>query len=371
MKILHFYPDTESMITQYINMLSSAMAENEFSVETHTASDMLSFRKKMNAIKPDIVHLHGCWNMKTAIASHTANKRGIRTVITLHGQLEQWIIKQHYWKEKLPKILVYQRRTVRNAYALIAMGRMEKNGLCRMGWNSRIETVRNPLITESISIHDAVSQIYAIYRKVLDTDVIKLMDEVTLRAIRPLVKAGITGNHRWLDDSDYNLLKHPEDINWRQIQIYAAQNEILHTIRKGIEILGIDIPYLEVGKIAYFQPDKFTPTASLNTSTSHSATSDANGYITDILRQAAKLASSGKLTISHIIEITSALLSCNIAEDKVAENLYEARLTETAGRLMQIASDLTGLDEGFMPIPALNDRKTKSIYKSINRHLEI
>ena len=38
---------------------------------------------------------------------------------------------------------------------------------------------------------------------------------------------------------------------------------------------------------------------------------------------------------------------------------------------MQLAHDFTGLDEGLMPMPMLEDRQTKILKKNIENHLKI
>lgn len=366
MKVLHFYPDTDSMITQYVNMLCSVMEE---SVESAIANNLNALRKLINNQRPDILHLHGCWNISAAFAMRMARKKGIRTVLTPHGQLEQWIIKQKYWKEKLPKIILYQRGIVRRAYSVIAMGRMEENGLKRLKWNSRIETVRNPLITDTVSKSETARLILGIYQKILDTDVLSIMSIATQNAIEPLIKAGLTGNHLWLNDHEYEALKNPEDIDWRKMYIYAGQENIIRIIRHGMEVMGLSIPELPVSDIACYYPDKFSPSTPL--SDDKMTVTDDNSHIVSMIKTARKHTSLKTLTISHIVELSSELRRCNIEDDKAAEMLDKQGLGKFTGRLMHVMADMTGLDEGFMPVPAINDNKSNKIKRIITKHLEI
>lgn len=367
MRILHFYPESDRMIAQYVNMLCDTMGEH---AETSTACNLLSVRKELRRQRPDILHLHGCWTLAAAIASRLARKNGVRTVLTPHGQLEQWIIKQRYWKEKLPKIILYQKETVRRAYSVIAMGRMEESGLKRLNWNRRIETVRNPLITESISKQDACALILKTYRKVLDTDVLNVMNKSTARAIEPLIKAGLTGNHQWLDDREYNALVNHDDIDWRKILVYSHQENILQTVRHGMETLFLPVPDIPLAEVPCYYPDGFTAPSPLS-DTIEDGKSDADKRIVAMIRLIRKHASRKKLSISHIVELSAELRRCDINDDKVAEMLEEQRLDKFARRLMQILNEMTGLDEGFMPVAARNDKKTQKIRTIINKHLEI
>lgn len=364
MIILHFHTGTDSMTTQYVNMLADVMKEY---AEVYAASTIIPFRKLLHKHHPDIVHLHGCWSVQIAMAAHAAVQNGSRIVLTPHGQLEQWIIKQNYWKEKLPKTLAYQRRIVSRAYAVIAMGRMEENNLKRMKWNTRIETVRNPLITESITEAETGELIHAVYRKVTDTNVLQLMDNTTAGAIRPLIKAGLTGNHLWLSDTEYNIFRNPEDISWHKIMVYAAQENILETIRRGISVLGISVPDFTPETVPHYLPDNFVPSSPI----SDIEGNDANKRLVAIIGKAKKFVSSGRLTIYNMVELTSTLLQNNIDDGKLKELLSDKNLLKFAGRLMKTAADMTGLDEGFMPVEAIDDRKTNKIKSTINKHLEI
>jgi len=364
MTILHFHTGTDNMITQYVNMLADVMKEY---VEVYAATSLISFRKQLHKHHPDIVHLHGCWSVQIAMAAHTAIRNGARIVLTPHGQLEQWIIKQNYWKEKLPKTIAFQRRIVSKAYTVIAMGRMEENNLKRMKWNTRIETVRNPLITEAITEAEAGTLIHAVYRKVTDTNVLQLMDKTTARAIRPLIKVGLTGNHLWLSDTEYTLFRNPEDISWRKIMIYAAQENIIETIRRGICVLGISVPDFSAESVPHYLPNNFIPSCPI----SDIEGSDDNKRLVAMICKAKKFVSSRRLTIYNMVELTSTLLQNNIDDGKLKELLSDKNLLKFAGRLMKTAEDMTGLDEGFMPVKAIDDKKTNNIRSTINKHLEI
>lgn len=368
MKILHFYPGHNSMITQYVSMLCEIMDEDANVLQTNNLKD---YRKQLNNIHPDIVHLHGCWSDKTAIGAHLAIKKGIRIVLTPHGQLEQWIIRQNYWKEKLPRIILYQQKIVSKAYSIIAMGRMEENSLKILGWNRRIETVRNPLVTDTITKQDAHCQLCRVYRKVLDTDVLKLMNQETRNALEPLIKAGITGNHMWLNDHEYNATKY-ESINWRQVLLYAYHENIIHIIRKGIVTLNLNVPEIKLSEIPHYVPDRYTEVHSLAESASKRTNEeDSTLRFVHTIKQIRKLFSQRELTISHLVEFSADIRRCNIKDDKVSFYLYENSLTKFASSLMYVLHEMTGLEEGFMPVPAKKDNRSRKIKKIITKHLEL
>ena len=88
MRILHYYEDKDTMISQHVKLLTDNMgmdAENYIATETEQAKTLL--RGGHN----DILHLHGCWRNSSRSIVNMALRQGARLVLTPHGQLEPWI----------------------------------------------------------------------------------------------------------------------------------------------------------------------------------------------------------------------------------------------------------------------------------------
>lgn len=202
MKILHLYSKSDSMITDYVNILIQTVCRNTGDMEMRSATDLSSCKREIKRFCPDIIHIHGCWNYLYAAAARMARKNGIRTVVTPHGQMEPWIIKQRYWKEKLPKLMLFQRKTVRQAYAVIVLGRMEEECFRQLRLNKRIETVRNCLITQMQTPENMAAQMLGIYRKIADSNVAELFTDDTRLCLKAIIHAGITHNRQWLDNDE-------------------------------------------------------------------------------------------------------------------------------------------------------------------------
>ena len=128
MRVLYIDPGNDSAVTAYATMLQGIM-------DKYIDSKIVGSLREMKAVfteqVPQIVHVHGCWSAWTYRAVNYARRHGARVVITTHGQLEPWIMKERLWKEKLPKLVLFQRRMVSNAYAVVVMGQMEENSLKR------------------------------------------------------------------------------------------------------------------------------------------------------------------------------------------------------------------------------------------------
>ena len=63
------------------------------------------FLKKIHEINPSIIHLHGLWRLHTRVTHHFV-KMGIPYIITPHGMLDDWALKQSTIKEKTFLVIV-------------------------------------------------------------------------------------------------------------------------------------------------------------------------------------------------------------------------------------------------------------------------
>jgi len=357
MKILHFHPADDKVIVEYVQLLSSVCTPI---ADIHACTTIGQLKKEVSEWQPDIVHLHGCWSFAHASASQLSRRQGARIVVSTHGQLEPWVIGERYWKEKLPKTLLYQRATIRSAYAAIAMGRMESECLHRLKWNPRIEIVRNAQITKSITPEEMGREICAIYRKVLDSDVLKRMQPATITTMSALIKAGITRDARWLTTEERSFANGLSDDEWRKLRIYAHEENITETIDNGIAALQLNAPVIDVSSIRYYLPEKYNAPAVLT-----------DTLFVPLIRSMYKLSGRKQLTVCHLVNLATFLRTQTFAEDEAVAELKKYKLSAFTGRLMHLLSEITGLEEGFMPVHTINDKGTKQLRKTINKHLEI
>ena len=93
-------------------------------------------------------------------------------------------------------------------------------------------------------------------------------------------------------------------------------------------------------------------------------------YETDFLiRIILQLAKSP--TLLNLVELSRELRRDNVRDDKLQEALQEKGLYKFASRLMQILSEQTLLEEGYMPLPPTDDRGTKQIRTQLANHLKL
>lgn len=370
MRILHYYSSDDAMIAQHVAALQQGM---ETEAENHAATTADDARTLLQGSRYDIIHLHGCWRYSSYSITRLAMKKGARLVVTPHGQLEPWVQNDGYWKEKLPKKLLYQRNQLRQAYAVIIQGKMEEECMKRLSWNSRCIIIRNAIVTQSITVKEMARQTLALYRKVADSNTLALMTQETRTVLRLLMKTGITGDVRWLSEQDSAYVRQPEvrgNIQWRELLCYAHQESITNTILRGISILRLDAPDIDVEAIPYFLPDGYQQTQSISETIGNQFASE-NDRLIATFKLIKKLIANGQFSMRHLVELDRELRQYGCDEELLEEQLTERQLLPTARRVMQLMADTTGLTEGFMPVAPQNDRTTKKLYKQIENHLKI
>ena len=113
-----------------------------------------SAKKLLSYLRPDVVHINGCWQPQLLFFQRAAQSLRIPVVLSPHGMLEPWIVKRHYWTRKWPAIQLYQRGLVKRADYLHATADTEKDNLLRLGWNARITIIPNAVNIEELPLKD-------------------------------------------------------------------------------------------------------------------------------------------------------------------------------------------------------------------------
>lgn len=181
MKIIHFIPSIDQITGgtgAYIQLLAkelgklcelyvvTATSDNPLEIEnakvvyipcswTQPAKMNAAWNKLLQNIRPDIVHVNGCWLPQCVWAQRWAQKAGYKVVLTPHGMLEPWIIKRHYWTRKLPALLFYQKAAIKKADIIHATAEKEKENLLKLGYNPNIEIIPNGIDVDNIRMKNS------------------------------------------------------------------------------------------------------------------------------------------------------------------------------------------------------------------------
>lgn len=335
MKVLHLYPSDNKLIAAHV--------------------DLLRQREEPFTGRPDIVHVHGCWRYGVVRQAMHLHREGARIVMTAHGGLEPWIVEQRHHTEKLAKTLLWQRRMVESAYVLIAQGPMETEALRQLGWNPRVETIRNAVVTNSITPEAMCQHTQAVYRKVMDSNTVELMDDSTRRMFTMLLKAGITGDRRWLENWEEVSSTILGEAAWRQLLVYADHENVRTVIDRGLHAIGIRAPYIETAQIQSYLPTAY----QLPRVENHSVV----GIVSEMHH--------GPLTLRQLVELDHALRRDDANDEQIVDQLTEKRLLTYFRRLLRLLQELTLLDEGFLPVTPIDDSGTARLRRQLLTHLRI
>lgn len=332
MKVLHLFPEDDKLIAAHVTMLR----EHE---EPFTGC-------------PDIVHVHGCWRYGIVRQAMRYHREGARIVMTPHGGLEPWVVGERRLTEKLSKTLLWQRRMVESAYVLIGHGPIESEALRVLSWNPRTEVIRNAVVTNSITPEAMRQQTREVYRKVMDSNTIELMDADTRRLLTLLLKAGITGDSRWLDNAAIPTI---DESAWRQLLVYADHENVRTTIDRGLHVLGIRAPYIETAHIKSYLPTDY----QLPKVENHSVV----GIISEMHH--------GPLTLRQLVELDRALRRDDADDEQIVDVLTEKRLIRYFRHILQLLVEYTLIDEGFLPAKPIDDKQTNALRRQLLTLLRI
>lgn len=365
--VIHFYSGTRPLVREHINTLLTNC--NDL-VDIRFASSISQLKQMIADGAPDILHLHGCWINTAASAARICAKKGSRIVITPHGDLEPWIMKHHRFSEKIPKMMLWQSNLIRHAYAMIAQGKMESKCLQKIRINKRIEIIRNSVITSLTTPLQMAEETAKLYRKVMDSNPLQLMDKEMCQVFTILLKAGITGDIRWLTPEQQHLPTQIDNSAWRPILIYAYHEGVFGIICKAIEMLQLNVPDVDPASIPCFLPANYqSPKAIWEIIGNRGA--DNNIYITNIIRQTQKETHNNNLSIKRLCEIDNELRTREYDENWLREHLQTKHLYAFTASLMQTLCEQTLLEEGFMLMKPASGRKNRKINNTIDKHLKI
>lgn len=103
-------------------------------------------------VKPDLVHVNTCWLPLCGMMALWVKKVGYKVILSPHGMLEPYIMRRHYITKKIPAILMYQKRALRNSDVIHVTAESEKTTILNLGWNQNIYVIPNCVRVKSIKV---------------------------------------------------------------------------------------------------------------------------------------------------------------------------------------------------------------------------
>ncbi len=349
--------------------------------------------RKLDEIKPDIVHIHACWSFLAYTLQRRCELRRIPVVLSFDRKLEPWHIAENYFTSKLPKLLAYQYRMVKSAYAIHAITRQEcedlkvlspfNNIACMLSRKTRstahttetgkdstcrIVTIPHYAISGGISEDKMAAGLISLYNKVIDSNPFLFMDNDEIKAEDLLLTYGIMADKTCMqaDKESESLFASLNSDSWKRIMLHSADEGITGYVKKGADALGIPREHTDIGEIARFQKNNYrvkTTCGNFEKKLDYIRPElpDKEKNLCVMLCSALSKARTGSLHRSDLSELCMSLRFNDYDEDLLRKAVSKLGIKGKIARLFQILMERYGLGEGFVFMDPINDKGTRKL----------
>jgi hypothetical protein len=380
MNILHYIPKITQgeLVSDGLLTLVAAMKEV---ADVQVVTQRKEAETLLKEQHPDIFHIHACWSREAARVAKQAYKEGVAIVISPHWQLEQYIRMREQHICKVCKTALYQYKMIHRADALQVSTDLERDNLLFLGWNKRCTTVPSSLLNKNVSYQQMAETMLVFYQKVIDSRYYKLMTAMEKEAVSSLLHVGKEKDmiRNPLTSDQILNLRDIKPVQWRRIMLYADDEYIRNILDVGISRMQLTIPTIDAASIDRFPRRKKKSSEPLERKellNKKSSLQDKLKWETegvdDVIKTICIMLLNIKyhiqkrtLSMRHLTEFYEVLRHEDYDEDKLQEVLKYMKLKDLASRLIQILSNTVLLEEGFMPITPLDDKKTHRIKQLI------
>ena len=90
----------------------------------------------------DLVHVHEIWHFPAVVAFFAARKHKLPYIVTIHGELSDWGLRQKALKKRLYRLCVLD-RMLHGAGTIHAITNAEKEQVLRLGFENPVEVIPN------------------------------------------------------------------------------------------------------------------------------------------------------------------------------------------------------------------------------------
>ena len=412
MRVLHFIPNLKavagSSFLGYKAQLIAALADKadvtvltrdaghtplgKAEIRTFSTADMLAMKRKrffskaLDSLRPDVVHIHACWNKAADTLSKECARRSIPTVMTVDRRLEAWHVRQRYWSHKLPKMLLFQRSMLSRVGALHFLSSNELSSFETFGWhpclkpkrslNERTAVIEPFNITAGTSAEAMADATLALYSKVADSAPFFQMTADERKAEDILLAAGMAAGHPDLatpGEDGMSLLRSLDGKAWRRIFIHAHDEGISDYIKAGAEQAGIRYPETGADTIDRFRMHAGSKHAGKDFAKSKKISKlKSDAALPDFERvlcaEFAVLIMKIRHSCAHrsdFARIYGLLRFNEYDEDSVRDRLHGMGFGKDAARVLQVMEERYDLGEGFMFADPLDDNGTRKLRQKL------
>lgn len=98
----------------------------------------------------DVVHLHGVWESILCSSANFANRHSLPYIVTLHGMLDEWPMRQKTLK-KHAAFMLGRRKLISGAKAIHSLSANEAKQIRKQGFHNRYQIIPNGIALDSIT----------------------------------------------------------------------------------------------------------------------------------------------------------------------------------------------------------------------------
>ena len=100
------------------------------------------FKLALDAFAPDITHTHGLWLYASVATNQSSGRRGVPYVISPHGMLDPWAVRNSHWKKAVAHFL-FEGAHLREAACIRALCESEARAIRQQGLKNPIAIIPN------------------------------------------------------------------------------------------------------------------------------------------------------------------------------------------------------------------------------------
>lgn len=377
--------------THIVTFSNSKLLENK-GISVHTLSPCKTFTHKrlkreaqqlIATVRPDVIHIHGCWDWSLAEIGRLAATENIPCVLSPHHSLDPEVIDTFFYTQRLPKLIAYQYSIVRDATVIHAISDRESSNLYKLGWNTRIITVPSPQGGNIFQYSETAGKMNEMYRMAIDAIcTFRTLSDRERNILMCLVLKGSeqTGKYYAVNEEYRKNIGSLTSEEWRRIYIVCAANHQTESLTRAFSEIGIKAPDM---------PNDITESLSRPINCSESTLNEQeilaltpseeqvlSGIEDPKIRQVVvmllnihKLIKQKSVNIGHISALYSSLMYEDYDERLLSVALKRLHIHKFTARMETVLQWLCGLTEGFMPIPNDTGKGSKRLIKTIKEIL--
>lgn len=414
-KILHFIPDLAE-VSEQLRFLPYVLHQMEQSAEVHVVTlskmasheqypqlhvidmgtpgsrkryiHLLDFHKQylilLYRLMPDIIHIHGSYHFLNSRIELWSRKRGFPVVFSPYGGMNPAYIDAEYGMRTW-KLILYQKKMTRNASAIQVCDEEEGQYIIDQRLNQRVSYIGVPMDRETTTYQAYADELLLLYQKVLNTESSKRLDVNCREAVSALLHLSMSDEdeRQPLCAEDILNLRSLSPMQWRRLLLFGREQGIYGTLTDGMARMQLIVNVSDVNEVPQFSPRYPKSKGELPGDVLLSGSKRVRSRVDDVIERGETSIRSTclmlfnikyhlrkrSLSLRHLCDFYELLTHSDVDEYKLETAMRRLGIDRLCGRVCQVLAETAYLDEGFMPVAAIDDRGTEKIRQTLVNYI--